>query len=174
MKPLVLALALILAPIAAKAQTVTNPDATHRLQDLEDRAALKALVDTFSNLADTKEIDKQVMLFTEDATVESISEGRPNPALKGRKQIGEAFGSFLALFEVVYHINGQQTVEIDGDHAKGVAYCQVVLIGRQDGKRVRTTMGVTYHDDYTRQDGQWLIARRTSNFVWTNREVVAE
>ena len=37
------------------------------IQKIADRMALKDLVDTFSNLADTKEIDEQVQLFTEDA-----------------------------------------------------------------------------------------------------------
>lgn len=39
------------------------------IQEMADRMALKDLVDTFSNLADTKEIDSQVQLFTEDAEV---------------------------------------------------------------------------------------------------------
>ena len=41
--------------------------------------------------------------------------------------------SFLAGFETVYHINGQQTVSIQGDKATGTAYCLVVLIGGQNG-----------------------------------------
>ena len=42
-----------------------------RIQSLEDRAALKQLVDTFSNLADDKDIVSQMLLFTEDAIVET-------------------------------------------------------------------------------------------------------
>jgi hypothetical protein len=36
--------------------------------------------------------------------------GQSGMALKGRKQIGDAFASYLSLFDVVYHINGQQTI----------------------------------------------------------------
>ncbi|MBS0590427.1 MAG: nuclear transport factor 2 family protein, partial [Proteobacteria bacterium] len=46
---------------------MSEPALTQRLQQLEDRVALKTLVDTFSNLADTKSVDEQVLLFTEDA-----------------------------------------------------------------------------------------------------------
>lgn len=174
MKPLVLALALLFFPLSAEAQPMPDTDISRRVQQIEDRLALKNLVDTFSNLADSKAIDKQVLLFTPDATVNSFSGGKPTSSLKGREQIGEIFTRFLGTFETVYHINGQQTVEIDGDRASGVAYCLVVLINHQDGKLIRTTSGVTYHDDYVRQGGQWLIASRRSDFVWSNREVVNE
>ncbi|WP_222282864.1 nuclear transport factor 2 family protein [Rhizobium leguminosarum] len=56
-----------------------------KLQALEDGAALKTLVDTFSNLADTKDVTAQLLLFTEDATVSSVSSGQPGSSFKGRK-----------------------------------------------------------------------------------------
>jgi NAD(P)-dependent dehydrogenase (short-subunit alcohol dehydrogenase family) len=34
---------------------------------------------------------------------------------------------FLGQFDDVYHLNGQQTVEVQGDHAKGICYCLFVL-----------------------------------------------
>ncbi|WP_221997997.1 nuclear transport factor 2 family protein [Rhizobium laguerreae] len=132
-----------------------------KLQALEDRAALKTLVDTFSNLADTKDVTAQVLLFTEDATVSSVSSGQPGSSFKGRKEIGDAFAGYLANFETVYHINGQQTVELNGDTATGTAYCLVVLIADEAGKKIKNTSGVTYHDEYVRGDGKWLIAKRT-------------
>ena len=67
---------LTLAPLIATAQTRPDDDLRARMQRLEDQAALKNLVDTFSNLADLKDIDRQVLLFTEDATVESRTGGR--------------------------------------------------------------------------------------------------
>jgi hypothetical protein len=72
MKTLALGLTLLFTPLSAEAKTMTDTDLSHRIQTLEDRAALKALVDTFSNLADVKDIDRQVLLFTPDATVDSI------------------------------------------------------------------------------------------------------
>ncbi|MBO0144632.1 nuclear transport factor 2 family protein [Agrobacterium sp. Ap1] len=153
---------------------MTTLTTEQRLQTLEDRAALKTLVDTFSNLADTKDVSSQVLLFTEDATVSSVSDGQPGSSFKGRKEIGDAFGGYLANFETVYHINGQQTVELTGDTATGTAYCLVVLIADDAGKKIRNTSGVTYHDEYVRRDGKWLIAKRTSNFTWRDRQELAE
>ncbi|MDE0855486.1 MAG: nuclear transport factor 2 family protein [Nevskia sp.] len=141
-----------------------------RIRQLEDRSALKSLVDTFSNLADTKDIQKQVLLFTEDATVDSYFDGVCVSSLKGRKQIGDAFDAYLATFNTVYHINGQQTVELEQDHARGTSYCLVVLIGQDGGISVRTTSGVIYKDTYVRVDGSWLIQSRVSNFSWRARQ----
>jgi ketosteroid isomerase-like protein len=172
MKQLVLALAFLSTSLAAEAPPVTD-DLAQRVQQLEDRAALKHLVDTFSNLADRKDIEKQVQLFTEDAVVESYSDGQMTSSLKGREQIANGFGRFLSNFDTVYHINGQQTVELQGDRATGTSYCLVVLIGEQGGRRLRTTMGVTYSDDYVRRGSQWLIARRDSNFAWRKIEDAA-
>ncbi len=47
--------------------------------EISDRIALKELVDTFSNLADEKRIDEQVLLFTENASVQSLENGKANP-----------------------------------------------------------------------------------------------
>lgn len=47
-------------------------DLAARIQLLEDRAAIKNVVDTFSVLADVKDVDTQVLLFTEDAEVKGV------------------------------------------------------------------------------------------------------
>jgi ketosteroid isomerase-like protein len=153
-----------------QAQTMQQSHLDERIQTLEDKAALKALVDTFSTLADVKDVQKQVLLFTEDAVVESVADGRPGTPLKGRKQIGEAFGAYLGLFETVYHLNGQQTVNVKGDTATGTAYCLVVLIGMEGGKRIKNTAGVRYSDTYVRSGNDWLISRRVSHFTWRDKE----
>lgn len=142
-----------------------------RMLEIEDKMALKALVDEFSNLADVKDIDNQVLLFTEDAIVESTSGGQTT-TLTGRKEIGDAFRAYLSLFDVVYHINGQQTVSLDGDRATSTSYCQVVLVGNRDGKRIANTSYVIYNDTYRKIDGKWYITHRKSNFVWSRSEEV--
>lgn len=157
---------------AANAQTAGAEKQDSGMSELRDRMELKELVDVFSVLADKKNVETQVLLFTEDATVDSYRGDTLVSSIKGRENLAQGFGAFLALFDTVYHINGQQTVRIDGDRATGTAYCQVVLIGMQDGRRMMTTQGVTYDDEYVRLDGKWLIAKRTSHFVWTDAHEV--
>ena len=53
-------------------------------------------------------------LFTEDAEVISKTATQTFHS-KGKKEIEKVFEDYLALFDIVYHLNGQQTVEINGD-----------------------------------------------------------
>nr|WP_159465251.1 nuclear transport factor 2 family protein [Scandinavium goeteborgense] len=139
-------------------------------QEIAHRLALKELVDTFSNLADEKNVSAQIPLFTADAHINVVMDGKEVFDLNGQQQILEAFSGYLAQFSVVYHINGQQTLEIHGDSAKGTSYCQVVLIKQENGQRIKQTSGVRYHDRYVYNNGKWLIAERKSDFMWTDIE----
>lgn len=151
-----------------------NKSLEHRIQVLEDKIAIKAVVDAFSNLADQKDMATQSLLFTEDAVVDTYFEGQLFASLKSRKEITETFTAFMANFETSYHINGQHTAEIDGDRATGVHYCLVVLVNTVDGKKTRNTNGVYYNDEYVRQDGKWLISKRTSYFTWRDQQAIAQ
>ena len=131
-------------------------------------------MDQFSILADKKDVHTQVQLFTADATLESVVNSHSAGTLKGRDQMEHTFGPFLATFQTVYHFNGQQAVSIAGDKASGISYCTVTLIAVQGGKRVRTTMGVHYEDEFVRENGQWLIAKRRSVFDWQDRQEMAQ
>lgn len=150
-----------------------NKSIEQRIQELEDRAALKNLVDTFSILADTKEAELQATLFTEDASVKNYMNGKFQQELKGRKQIGDVFGRFLATQETVYHLNGQQTLTLDGDKVTGVCYCQVAMIAIVDGKKMITEQGVRYNDEYQKIDGRWYIKNRIANFMWSETREMA-
>ena len=145
-----------------------------RITEIEDRIALKNLVDTFSTLADQKETEKQTLLFTQDAVSETFVNNQVVSSLKGRKQIGETFAAFLNNFEMVYHINGQQTVTLNGDKATGISYCFVMLIGTENGKKMKTTIGAYYTDEFVRQNGHWLIAHRKATFSWQEKQPLAQ
>lgn len=133
-------------------------------QNIADRLALKEVVDKFSNYADTKENDKQALLFTEDAVVEVELGGKIIATLNGRDQIQQVFSSSMADNQIVFHMNGQQTVDIDGDHATGVAYSYVTT--GKDAQHL-THQGVRYQDEFQKIDGQWYIAKRHSEFMWS-------
>jgi hypothetical protein len=171
-KKLVLTALLFTTLLIANAQNKSNAQMTDRIKQVEDKLALKELVDTFSNLSDVKDVASQVLLFTEDATVQTFVGGNRVANLKGRKEMENAFAPFLARFETVYHFNGQHTVKLNGDKATGDLYCMVTLIGMQEGKRMKTTIGVSYKDEYVRQNGKWLIANRISNFNWQDTQEI--
>ncbi|KGQ70768.1 hypothetical protein OA57_05285 [Chelonobacter oris] len=140
-----------------------------RLDMMADRMTIKQVVDEFSNLADSKEIDKQVLLFTENGIVESFTDGERTSLLQGREQMKTVFSDFLAQFQVVYHQNGQQTIRLNGDKAEATSYCRVILINTKGEKPIKTTLYVIYQDQLLKQNDQWLIEHRQSDFV--RREV---
>lgn len=171
---LLLALSFLFS-IPLEAQTMKNDnDLQKRVRELEDRAALKELVDTFSILADRKDVRAQVQLFTASATAETYRKDVLVTKLTGRKEMEDAFGAFLKNFETVYHFNGQQTVTVSGDKASGVSYCMVTLIGVEGGKKMKTSIGVYYQDEYVRENGRWLIAKRRSVFDWEDKRELGQ
>ncbi|MEF2098470.1 nuclear transport factor 2 family protein [Peribacillus simplex] len=149
---------------------MTQTNLEKRIEELENVRALRELVDNFSILADKKEVWKQTELFTKDATVDSYVNGMLTSSFNGTKEIGEAFEGFLANFETVYHNNGQHIVSINGNKAEGTLYCRVDLISSENGKKINNASAVSYKDEYISENGQWLIAKRTSTFVWNDRQ----
>lgn len=135
-----------------------------RVRGVEDRLALKEPV-----VAGKKDVKAQTQLFTANGSVETYRKDVLVAKLSGRKEMEEAFGAFMKNFKTVYHFNGQQAVTINGDRASGVSYCMVTLIGVEGDKRMKTTIGVYYPDEYAREDGRWLIAERRSVFDWEEK-----
>ena len=169
MKSSIISFLFLLFSTITSAQKMDNKSIDQRIAVIEDKMAIKYVVDEFSNLADTKEIDKQVMLFTEDGVVQSVSNGQPSSTLKGREQLKQAFSGFLSNFHTIYHQNGQQTINLQGNKAEAVSYCRVILVGKQNDKEMKTTLYTIYKDLFVKENGKWLISNRTSNFV--RREV---
>lgn len=59
-----------------------------------------------------------------------------------------------------------------GDNATGTAYCLVTLIGIENGKKMKTTIGAVYQDDFVREENRWLIHKRIGNFDWQEKRAV--
>nr|WP_320038900.1 nuclear transport factor 2 family protein [uncultured Bacteroides sp.] len=174
MKKILLALLLFTAGNLGliKSQTMNDKSLETKITELEDRLDLKKLVDTFSVLADQKDAKTQALLFTDDAEIKTYVGDNLIMTLNGRNQIEETFENYLNTLSFVYHINGQQTVDIKGDHATGISYCQVTLSSTVEGKNVMTMQGVYYNDEYKKVDGIWKISKRTSHFVWRDSKTI--
>ena len=172
------------ATLSAVTGTVNGPASTggntleaiaQQQSDLMDRQQIKELVDRFSILADEKDGLSQAQLFTKDAQVDNYKDGKHNGHIEGNTNIAKVYDDFLKSQDVVYHINGQQVVRLNGDNtADGISYCYVVLIDTVNGKRVKRTQGVRYVDNYKRVGGQWLINSRKAFFEWVEYEPLNE
>ncbi|MBB6126658.1 hypothetical protein HDF22_000763 [Mucilaginibacter lappiensis] len=80
--------------------------------------------------------------------------------------MAKVFAEFVKEVETIYHFSGQQVVNIEGDQATGTCYCMVILIGNENGKQMKTTIGAIYHDNYIRLNNQWLIDKRIGKFKY--------
>jgi len=145
---------------------MTTKTADQRLRELEDRIAIKEIVDTFSNLADIKNFGALVHLLTEDAEVDFYLGDTLLGSWKGRAEFEKALSSFSSNFEATYHFNGQQVIEVEGDNASSQHYCLAMQIALAGPKKTLTTNGVIYRDTYVRRADGWKIAKRISRFTW--------
>lgn len=138
-------------------------------QEIQDRIEIRELTDIFANLADTREVDKQVELFLEDGMLEfQMGFDGEIHEIKGRSALREAFGNTVIPAKNVYHLNGQQVLTAySGDKAEGIAYCQATLVNEKDGKNIATTNYVRYTDHYAKVNGKWFIEKRRTTFLFS-------
>ena len=140
------------------------------IQELFDRAELKDLVDTFSNLADVKDAASQGDLFLPDGWLEfQMGFEGDIQKIEGREALVQAFSATISPCKAVYHINGQHSVTLHGDEAEGIAYCMATLVNEVDGKDILTSNYVRYSDIYAKVDGKWYIKRRRTTFLISDR-----
>lgn len=127
----------------------TSVLATTLKGEAADRLALRRLVDAWAHCADRRLAESQANLFVPDGTIVNY-EGDPNThaphsTIKGRAAIRSALG-VLNTFAVTLHMNGQNEVVIEGDHAIGETYCLVHQFTEQNGQRKCQTLGIRYYD----------------------------
>lgn len=136
------------------------------MNKLIEKQAIKELVDTFSNLADVKDVVAQGPLFTEDAQVTTYIGGELFAKMHGREEIVKVFSDFLKNFHTVYHLNGQLSLDFVNDNlVNGINYCQVALVETQGAKDIIHTHYVRYQDTYVKINDKWLIKQRITNFM---------
>jgi uncharacterized protein (TIGR02246 family) len=132
--------------------------------NIDDRQAIRDLVDAYAHRADVRDPQGQAALFTEDARV-TVDDGQ---TLHGRAELAAAFAG-MSTYDKTTHFNGQSTVTIDGDRAAGETYCLAHHLWTEDGQRTLMVMAIRYHDNFARHDGEWLFAERRLIIDWVDR-----
>ncbi|MFP6559214.1 nuclear transport factor 2 family protein [Paraburkholderia sp. B3] len=138
-----------------------------------DRLAIRELIDAWAHDADRKLPAAQAALFTDDGVVEVYmsepgKDSKPAQVLHGRKEIETGIGDALKKYAVTMHVNGQSTVQINGDHATNESYTLAHHFWTENGKRMLLVMGIRYYDTIVRKDGHWLFAERKLIIDWTD------
>jgi hypothetical protein len=140
-----------------------------------DRLALRELFDAYAHCADRRDAEGQKALFTPDTRFAVYMDGEgsePTYVLEGREALTPVFDD-LNRYEVTTHFNGQSTVTIDGNRAKGESYTIAHHLFTEDGERKIMVASLRYLDDFTKIDGRWYFAERTLILDWSETRVIA-
>jgi hypothetical protein len=139
-----------------------------RLQELEDRIAIRELIDQYTYCADTRDAQGQMVIFTEDTNFEVYMDEKlpaPTQVVTGRKNLFPVFDD-LNQYLSTMHFNGQSTVKLNGDKATGITYCRAYHLKVIDNVQKLMIAGIRYYDAMVKQDGVWLFSERKLKVCW--------
>jgi uncharacterized protein (TIGR02246 family) len=141
---------------------------------LEDRLALRALVDTYAEAVDRKDADAVAALFASDGRLVVPDPERPGEVLgdrSGRAEILDALGHLQRYTELTHVVGGQ--VLRDGPVVTGVTTCVANHVyDRHDETRL-LVMGIHYHDTYGREGDGWCFAERDLRIGWRDDRILS-
>jgi len=135
------------------------------LEILKAKEELRNLIEDYAHLGDEKKISEQMALFTPDTVYKAYVGDFLAANVSGTENLGKEFNGHASQVKTYFTLNGQHTVNIDGDTASGVSYSQIKMIRASEGKDIITDYSVKYLDKYVRQNGKWLIKERTGYFI---------
>jgi hypothetical protein len=139
-----------------------------KLQELEDRIAIRELIDQYAFCADTRNAEGQMAIFTEDTNFEVFMDEKvavPTQVIKGRKNLRPVFDD-LNQYLSTMHFNGQSMVKIEGESAAGTTYCRAYHMKVQDGVQRLMIATIRYFDKMVKQEGVWLFSERKLKVCW--------
>lgn len=121
---------------------------------VEDRLAIRDLIDTFS--AAVIRIDPQAFAatFTNDGSwiLPSVPEGT-----HGREKIAPVFAEKLSYVEHIHMIGFPEMLEVNGDKASGTVMCKEHIFLKEGGEK--HLIGC-FTDEYEKHEGEWLFKSR--------------
>ena len=134
-----------------------------------DRLALRELFDAYAHCADRRDAEGQKALFTDDTRFAVYMDGQgtePTYVLEGREALTPVFDD-LNRYDATTHFNGQSTVTIEGNSAKGESYTIAHHVYTENGARKIMVASLRYLDTFTKTDGRWYFAKRRLILDWS-------
>ena len=130
-----------------------------RLASIE---AIRGLVSAYCAACDEHDMPRLMSLFTEDACFDA-----PNGAMvaNGRAAIEEMFINTFKIRGPSYHWTHDVCIDVDADNpdqATGL----VMAHAETCPNGVMSIAAMRYHDQYRREEGIWLLARREIHFLY--------
>jgi SnoaL-like domain len=140
-----------------------------RLQQLEDRVAIRELIDQYAYCADTRDAQGQMALFTEDTRFIVFMDAKssePTQVINKRADLFPVFDN-LKTYRTTMHFNGQSTVlQLNDNTATGITYCIAHHQTIKDSGQKLMIANIKYHDSFVKQNGKWLFSGRKLLVDW--------
>ena len=132
---------------------------------VEDRAALRDLVEAYGRAIDRRDASLLVSLFTEDGALVFYEDGAPARERRGHDALAGII-DYVSRYSVTTHFIGNHTAWVDGDRATGETYCLAHHVSERDGEQRLVVMSIRYQDGYVRTGGAWKFERRDFLLDW--------
>lgn len=144
--------------VAAAGQPRAGKSIDARLQALEDKDAIHALLMNYGRTLDARDFAGFELLFARDS--EYIAGGR---SAKGPAAIRALLESLLKMNAAPvsgrdFHLFYNETIEVNGNEA--TALSKGAFFVRGQDRNLQTNALVNYHDQLIREDGRWKFKRR--------------
>ena len=140
--------------------------------ELNDRLAIRAVVEEYARFADRIDNEGLAELFAPDGVLRIFERGNAEPVRQriGRAEIAEAIKG-LSRYDVTMHSVANHYVVLNGDVASGETYCRACHVRPVEGgapeDRENYVMNIRYLDDYVRLPEGWKIAKRELQVEFT-------
>jgi 3-phenylpropionate/cinnamic acid dioxygenase small subunit len=138
---------------------------------LADRAAITDVLHRYAKGVDTMDPASTAACFTSDCRYE-IGE---DEVVEGRAALVDFFDdktgirkreTGLDAVQLFTHVMSNIVIEIEDARADVESVVTAYVVGTRDATRVMLVRCVRYDDEFAREDGDWLIARRRHVFQW--------
>jgi uncharacterized protein (TIGR02246 family) len=149
-----LALVVLAPPVGTRAQSTLAA----RVQVLEDREAIRALLVAYASTLDNRDFDGFAQLWARDA---EFLGGAGNTAT-GPTAIRDLLRGLLGKNGAPtpgrdFHLVMNQTVDIHGDTATG--FSRGTWVSTNAEKRLQVSVIANYYDQFVKEDGRWKFRR---------------
>jgi uncharacterized protein (TIGR02246 family) len=147
---------------AACATSAAADDVAKWAREANDRAEIQALIWRYERALDSLDVDAYVAVFTEDAVfgdakgregiralISGVKASREKSAGPGKAPVQ----TYQSIQNMTITFTSETTAKIEGYY--------MALIGAQNGNPARVATTGREVDEAVKQNGQWLISRRT-------------
>jgi hypothetical protein len=144
---------------AAGQQPSSTATMTARLQKLEDKEAIHALLMNYGRTLDARDFAGFEQLFARDSEFASGGGGDA----KGPAAIRALLEGLLKMNAAPvpgrdFHLFYNETIEVSGDRATALSKGAFMVRGQNN--RLEMSILANYHDELVREDGRWKFKRR--------------